>query len=648
MTVPRILLVDDDPGTIHALRHMLAGQGEIQFARSGDEALRCARAQRPDLILLDAEMPGLNGYEACKALKADPELQAVPVIFVTAHGSTAGEVTALELGAADFVRKPLDAVQVLARVHRHLRATIAGADPDASDAPGDERAAASVPAESAPRVLIVDDDRTAIQAMHAALSALGIECQFATNGGDALRLAARHRPDVVLLDVAMPGVDGFEVCRMLQDHPQLRQVPVVFVSRYSSSVDEARGLAAGGVDYIAKPFQPSVLQARVRRLLGSRRATEAALRAERERGRRLAERRMEQVFEEAFDAIVSLDAKGRVVLINAAALALFGLERSATLGRRLDQLLRVPAGLASLDGPRRRQQLELCRADGTCFPAELSVSPSGESADRLTTLIVRDLSDRHRAEQAQLQRVKAEADLEARAMLQAFVAHEIGNPLNVVLGFADVMALDARHPLPPVQSERLAHVRASGRLMATLLKDLLDLSRSEIGALALAPQTVALDALLAACGAAAGPFAAQARVRLHPPAPARQGLRVRADPTRLRQCIDNLVHNAIKYTPADGEVTLHAHHADGRVRIDVRDSGIGLSEDQRQHLFEPFNRLGRGGAESGNGIGLLLTRRLVDAMGGRLLVDSEAGKGSCFTIELPAAEDAAPDGHEVR
>lgn len=116
-----ILLVDDDPSTIQSLSRMLAGVGDLRFATSGEDALRLARESAPDLILLDAEMPGMSGFEVCEALKADPTLADVPVIFVTSHSEPEFEVSGFELGAADFIAKPVSPSLVLARVHMQLR-----------------------------------------------------------------------------------------------------------------------------------------------------------------------------------------------------------------------------------------------------------------------------------------------------------------------------------------------------------------------------------------------------------------------------------------------------------------------------------------------------------------------------------------------
>jgi signal transduction histidine kinase len=218
----------------------------------------------------------------------------------------------------------------------------------------------------------------------------------------------------------------------------------------------------------------------------------------------------------------------------------------------------------------------------------------------------------------------------------SYLAHEIGNPLNAIVGFTQLMQADAANPLPPPQAQRLQHVADAGAHLRALMRDVLDLQRLESGRFdvqlrALDPVDVsrrAVDAI-AAEAATAG---VQVSMRIAPGVPA-----LRADETRLHQCLLNLLGNAVKYNRAGGRVEIDVSPAGAEVALAVRDDGPGLSRDEQSHLFEPFNRLGRGGGTAGAGIGLVLTRLLAGAMDGRVTVESEPGRGSCFTLWLPAA-----------
>ncbi len=255
-----------------------------------------------------------------------------------------------------------------------------------------------------------------------------------------------------------------------------------------------------------------------------------------------------------------------------------------------------------------------------------------------------DITARKRAEEAEL---AAEAALRANAAKTEFLSrmsHELRTPLNAVLGFSQLLALDAAQPLSPTQQTRVQHIAQAGTHLLAMINDVLDLSRIESGGVALVPTIVPVHTVINEALAMMAPAAASAGVSVQVeravPSLASPTTCVRADHLRLRQVLVNLLSNAIKYNRVGGSVTLRwpVDEARGRVALQVHDTGIGLSAAQRAHLFEPFNRLGveRSGIE-GTGIGLVITQRLVQLMGGELTVDSRVGEGSCFTAAFPLA-----------
>jgi PAS domain S-box-containing protein len=629
----RLLLVDDDAAAIQIMGRMLAQYPDQRFATTGEAALRLARESRPDLILLDAEMPGTGGLAVCKALKADPALARVPVIFVTAHDTPALQVAALQEGAADFVTKPLVASQITARVRAQLRNT---RDIERLHQPPLAAGAVTQPRPAArpARLLIVDDDTVSIHMLHNTLADIG-SLYFAKTGAQAQQLARELLPDLILLDAHMPGLDGFDVCRSLKAEPAFRHVPIVFVTRFTDPRYETRALDLGAADFVAKPYSAAVLQARVRNLLELKRRTDEELHAVLEQGRQLGDARIADIVAAASDAIVTYDAWERIVLINAAACRLFGVEKQGVLGAPAQALLGAALAheVPALPGVERTT---LARADGSRFPIEMSVSRVGEGAQRLTTAMLRDISDRERFEAESRSRLQAEAANQAKSTMMACIAHEMGNPLNGVLGMAGLMAADLSHPLPPAQSQRLQHIVTSGHSLQQLMRDVIELGRSGSGALAVALQPLDVAACVEAALADVAPQAAQAGILLSSDGLA-PSARAMADGGRLQQCLVNLLSNAIKYGRPGGWVRVRVA-AQPEVEISVSDNGIGIHPAQQAHLFEPFNRLGRQTTSTaGVGLGLVITRQLVEAMHGRLQLQSTPHQGSCFTIVLPRA-----------
>lgn len=635
----RLLLVDDDPSAIQVMGRMLSQYPDQRFATSGEAALRLAREATPDLIVMDVDMPGMTGLDVCEALKADPVLARVPVIFATSHDpTTLLQVTAFQKGGSDFVTKPLIAAQLNARVRAHLRTKqlIENLQRD-SLASG---AAPPLREKQAPRLLIVDDDISSIHILRHTLAAMG-DFHFAKNGEEALDLARRLVPDLILLDAHMPGIDGFEVCKTLKAEAAFTHVPIAFITRFSDPRNEMRALDLGAADFIAKPYTRAILQARVRNLLDLKRRTDAEVQAVREHWRRVGEARIADIVGAASDAIVSCDADAKVVLINAAACRMFGIEHTQAIGSPMQALL----GEGALTGNQAQGapvRITITRPGGECIPTEMSVSRVGEGSECLTTVMLRDTSDRERLEAESRSRIEAETASRTKTLMLSYIAHEMGNPLSGMVGFARLMAADDKHPMPPVQAERLTHILACGKHLEVLMRDVMDLGRFETGKMTVQLRPVNVARCAQDAVEAVSALAEQAGVTLACLASA--SVHCFADAERLHQCLVNLLTNAIKYNRSGAWAKIEVTSDSQEVAIAVRDNGMGMDALQRQHLFEPFNRLGRQlAAAPGAGLGLVITRQLVEAMNGQLRVESEPGLGSCFTIALPGAPDPSQE-----
>jgi two-component system, cell cycle response regulator len=278
---PRLLLVDDDPAMIRIIGEMLAEFPDQRFATTGESALSLARESTPDLILLDANLPNMTGFDVCEILKRDTRLARVPVIFVTSHDAPALEVDAFRMGAADYVIKPLVATRLQARVRAQLRLRQRVMEA-LTRLPVDQ----AVPAQlkSAPtQVLAILASDTA-EAHRDALEAIG-KLDVTASIGNALKLAQLHTPSVIVLDArccaAGPldspcAVVGEALGVLLAAHPQ---VPVVVLADACDVDTEQRTLDAGAADVIAKPAKAAVVEARVRAALLSTRRAEEEIRA---------------------------------------------------------------------------------------------------------------------------------------------------------------------------------------------------------------------------------------------------------------------------------------------------------------------------------------------------------------------------------
>jgi PAS domain S-box-containing protein len=360
--------------------------------------------------------------------------------------------------------------------------------------------------------------------------------------------------------------------------------------------------------------------------------------------------RYRTLVQQASDGIFIAAPNGRYSEVNDAGCRMLGYSREEILAMRMDDLLQPEElDLRPLQYERLRvgesvlTERRMRRKDGSVVLAEISgcMLPDGKLLG-----MVRDIGQRKSAEEALRAKEVAERSNRAKSEFVSRMSHELRTPLNAILGFSELLQLDQQHSLRYEQREQLEHIRKAGQRLLKLIDDLLDVSRIEAGAMKLELEDLDLREVLQQALDELQPGAALANVRLLLELPSGMIAWVRGDRTRLLQVVANLVSNAVKYNRPGGTVTVRAVASGERLRLSVIDDGPGMTQEQLQRLFLPFNRLGREASNvQGTGIGLVITRSLVDLMGGELSVHSNPGSGSEFVVDLlPAAPADAPPG----
>lgn len=497
------------------------------------------------------------------------------------------------------------------------------------------------------RILNVDDNDGARYVKNRVLTLAGYEVIDAINGRDALRKARSEQPELVLLDVKLPDINGLEVCRLLKEDPATRTLLVLQTSAsLVDSVHRVKALDAGADSYLAEPIEPEELVANVRALLRLRRAEEASRQAE--SALRESEERFRQLADSISDVFWVMSTHDRRFLYVSPAYSRQWLRREEAL--YADPALWFDA-MAPVDRPRLEQRFAALGSDNAGYEEEYrTIGPEGEErwvAERAFPIfdghgqayrfagITQDITERKRA-----QLLLEQADQHKDEFL-AMLAHELRNPLAPIKNAASILSRGSVAGGPPGMGVGQAASIIDRQVdhLTRLVEDLLDVSRINQGKISMDLHPVELRAVIATAMETAQPLlnAKDHSVTVDLP---QTPVWVQGDAVRLSQVFGNLLNNAGKFTAPGGQIRVDSQQrVDGTVAVSVTDNGMGISAEVLPRVFELFAQgdqsLDR--AQGGLGIGLSLARRIVDLHGGHVSAESGgAHQGSRFTVNLPA------------
>ena len=506
-------------------------------------------------------------------------------------------------------------------------------------------------------ILIVDDNTHNLRVLEEILAAEDHDICMAVNGELALRSVATRTPELILLDIMMPGMDGFEVCRHLKADPVTADIPVLFISALAEPDVLMRAFEAGGLDYITKPFVEQEVLARVRTHLRLAAAQRQLLEANRELSREIetrneSEKKYRHLFEESKDVILVSDPTGRLLDVNQAGIELFGYTREELLS--LD-----PRELYCSPGDRKRMwqvlyhagfvndfELEMKGKNGRAIIVHLSVSIIRDDEGKIFGHrgIARDVTERRKLERQLLHSQK----MESIGLLAGGVAHDFNNLLTAISGYGQILQ-DSVPENDEVSQDSIRQVlKAAGRA-AELTGSLLAFSRKQaINAKPVHVYTIISDTarLIQRVIGEDIEFTT---------AFSGKDLLVMADAGQLEQVFMNLATNARDAMPHGGRLSiclkrvvvkegseaLYDLPSSGNYAlVSVADTGTGIDNGSMDKLFEPFYTTKEVG--KGTGLGLSIVYGIIKQHEGSVLVGSEAGKGTTFNIYLPLVE-----GHAV-
>ncbi|MEH1835491.1 MAG: response regulator [Nostoc sp.] len=520
-------------------------------------------------------------------------------------------------------------------------------------------------------ILLVDDKLENLLALEAILEKLGENLVRATSGEEALRCLLHQDFAVILLDVQMPGMDGFETATLIRNRGRSRHTPIIFLTAFSSSDQMLfKGYALGAVDYLLKPLDPNILTSKVTVFVELFKKTEAvkqqaaqlvAVNAE----LRQSEERLRSLSTCSPVGIFEIDTEGSCRYTNPRYQAICGLKATESLEKKwLESVYpedreRAIASWSNYirEGRDYSEEFRFQTAYGSIRWVQVRSSPmlsgQGELLGYVGTL--EDITERKQAEEVRAQvireqtaRQEAEAANRMKDEFLAVLSHELRTPLTSMLGWSKILRskkLDEK-----ATSRALEAIERNAISQMQLIEDILDVSRIIRGQLRLNVSAVNLISVMEAALEAVRPLAEPKDIKLNTILDTSVGL-VYGDPARLQQVVWNLLTNAIKFTPKGGRVEVNLsvvcsqehQTAHKYAQIQVIDTGIGISSEFLPKVFERFRQADSTTTRSHNGLGLglAIVRHLVELHKGTIFAQSlGTGQGATFTVRLPLLQDS--------
>ena len=364
-------------------------------------------------------------------------------------------------------------------------------------------------------------------------------------------------------------------------------------------------------------------------------------------------KRLDQIMDTAAEGIITSDISGTIESFNHAAEDIFGFTAKDIIGKNIDLLIPgslkhkhseyvekyVETGESLIVGVGREVQAQ--RKDGSVFPASIAISDMQFNHKRIFTAIIHDITPIKENESALIEsKEEAEKANLVKSEFLSSMSHDLRTPLNAVLGYGQLLEGNPSEPLTKDQSEYVEQILNGGKHLLNLINDILDLAKIEADKVELFIEELDLHSILDECIILIQPLAEEHNIQINDNYKNQDNKFIKADNTRIKQILLNILSNAIKYNKKNGSITIEHQIIDkNKLRINIKDTGLGIADDKQINMFTPFFRVNDNNSSAeGTGIGLTISKKLIEIMNGSINFVSKIGKGSTFWIEIPLIE----------
>ncbi|MFM2062895.1 MAG: hypothetical protein RLZZ507_2565 [Cyanobacteriota bacterium] len=660
-TKAKILVVDDDPQILALLQTFLTPWGlEIIPLNDPLQFWETWQKVKPDMLILDVEMPGKNGIELCQLIRNDPQGSELPILFLTVHNDAEIVNQVFSAGADDFVSKPIIGSELVNRIINRLervkllRRMAQTRNQQIHELENQTRFIQESYhnlVEVYPDAIFIISDNNFVFVNSAAVTLFGVTSiaellgkpfldfvhpNYQAGIRENLQYLKINKQSIPLHEVKFLRVDGSAI------DIEIVAADIIYQGQPASQI-VARDITQRKQTELALNIAKDELELRVvertaelitvnhqlQSQLDERRRTQEAL--------RISQTRFEGILSIADDAIISIDGSQIITLFNQGAEKIFGYSAQEVLGEKLDLLLPMRfaeqhrhhvSDFGKTSSPARRmgerREIYGRRKDGTEFPSEASISKLDVGEECVYTVILRDITERK-----QVEKMKDE--------FVSVVSHELRTPLTSIHGSLGMLA-SGLLPTNSEQGKRLLQIATdSTERLVRLINDILDIERIESGQVKMERENCNLEDLIKSAVNIMQPLSNKAGVNL---SISNLSVQLWADPDRIIQTLTNLLSNAIKFSASGSTVSLMTELKENEVLVIVKDTGRGIPADKLDSIFERFQQVDSSDSRNheGTGLGLAISKSIVQQHGGEIWVESELNTGSNFYFTLPICE----------
>lgn len=621
--MPNILIIEDNHMHYELAAELLIQKGyNVLEAENATEGIKLAQKNLPDLILMDMDLPEKDGYCATTELKNNSSTKHIPIIALTALVMNHQVEKAFSSGCSGFISKPIEVATFANTVSEYMPEELRDNSHKSIKIDYEDITNYQITPnkEQKPKVLIVDDNPINVELLRGAIEQIGASVKVEYSGKSALNTLKDYPVDLILLDIMMPEMNGYEVLEEIKNIPYCKNTPVVFISALNETKDIVKGLDLGSYGYITKPYNIDEVKARVQSVIRIKELQDK-LRIENEK--------FDLINKYSADGIVLLDSNSNIVSCNDKFSKWFNKDNKDFIGLNFCKLIecnnykKADCCLnLNPNGSMITKELFL-KSEHKNIYVEINSSTVHDSNNQTNgfILIIRDVT------------VHKEIEKQKETFI-ATLTHDLKTPIRAEIRSLEMLLQDKFGAITDTQREIIQETLNSSQFMFKMVDTLLTGYKYDNGKIQLHKENININELLKTSINEIMPLIEEKKQTLNLNINDEQ-MFISADAMEIKRLISNLLSNANNYTQEGGNIDVVTLCNKDKVQVSIQDNGRGITQEQKKTLFEKYTSHSKKFRQVGTGLGLYISKHIAEAHGGKIYVESQDGLGSTFTFEIP-------------